>query len=195
MKCGFCGKEISDDVKFCGYCGKEVSTKGEIVRVCPKCGFKTTEDQRYCDMCGTLLKVELPDFRMASSGKNDEVIRKYSVYSLYYGEPSVGVSKATGTLVLFNDRLELKKFFGNAASGMFGTAGAIISYKMAKKKDFIKYYSDIAEVRVGKYGGVYNTVVIVMSDGDVFSLCPPIPASNQPYDIVKLINTRINKTN
>ena len=46
MKCGKCGFENPDQVKFCVECG----VKLEIV--CPKCNFSNSPQFKFCGECG-----------------------------------------------------------------------------------------------------------------------------------------------
>ncbi len=187
MICKNCGKELSEGTKYCGGCGTSTEAS-KTLRTCPKCGIRTTYDQMYCENCGTLLEED-----KVSHNSRGAFVREFKLYSYYEGQPTVGISKSMGTLRLYDNRVEYEKSFGNAASSMFGLAGLAVGRKSAKKDPIVNYYyNDIADVKVGKYAGVYNTLVIVMKTGRSFSFCPPVPVSNQPAEIVDLIKLYLN---
>ncbi len=49
MKCGKCGFENPEHVKFCGECGARLEA------VCPKCGFSNAPQFKFCGECGQRL--------------------------------------------------------------------------------------------------------------------------------------------
>lgn len=198
MFCKKCGKELKENAKFCGACGMPVgmAEQKKQIKVCRKCGFKTTDDEMYCEECGTLLTTEVS--KPINGGINERInggrlLREYKGYSLYDGKPTVGVAKATGTLRIYNDRIVFEKVLGNAASGIFGAIGIAIGAGKAKKDPIVTYYySNITKVEIGKYGGVYNTVVLINNDGRTVTFCPFTPGSSQPDEILKLIKKCMN---
>ncbi len=190
MVCKNCGNEVAEGRKFCGKCGKPIGSNEQerILRTCPNCGARTTADQMYCENCGTLLKED----KVTHNGRG-AFVREFKFYSYYEGQPTLGVSKATGNLRLYDDRVEYEKTLGSAAGNMFGLAGMAVGRKSAKKDPIINYYyNDIANVKVGKYGGIYNTLVIIVKTGRSFSFCPAVPMSNQPSEIAELIKLYLN---
>ena len=48
-KCGQCGAELKDGVKFCGECGTPVPRE----RHCTNCGAKLAPEVKFCGECGT----------------------------------------------------------------------------------------------------------------------------------------------
>ena len=96
--------------------------------------------------------------------------QKYSMISKYIGEPSVGIAKATGPLLVYPDRLEYTKSMGNALGNLSLVTMAAAAH--AAKKDGkveVYYYANIKNAYVGKYMGITPTVVIVLNDGQVLS--------------------------
>jgi len=108
--------------------------------------------------------------------------------SMYAGEPTVGIAKATGRLSVYDNRLEFKKEMGSSLGGAFGLVGMAVARSQVKKDPIDVYALDqIANVRLGKYGGIYNTLVVTMKDGGVISFCPGLPGSSEPQTIVTLL--------
>ncbi len=111
------------------------------------------------------------------------------MFSLYEGEPTIGIAKCTGTLTVYGDRLEFKKQLGNAVGGAFGLVGMAVSRSRIKEDPLLIFpLSQVLQLRTGKYGGVYNTLVLVMRDGTTVSLCPAVPGSSFPQEIVNRLH-------
>lgn len=180
MICRSCGQPIPDGANFCGNCGEKVETK----QFCTICGTERKEGQLFCSGCG--LKFDLPGpVNPPSPGGSGQLLMTFSLVSLYEGEPKMGYAKASGQLSVYNDRLELKKQLGSALGGAFGPVGVLLA-RRAVKKDPVEIYplSEISSFKVGKYAGVYNTLVLTFKSGKVISLCPPTPKSADPQKII-----------
>lgn len=205
MFCENCGKQMSETAKFCSYCGKPVRAAEKAVgKMCPSCGWKGEADRVYCEECGTLLvetespagkksdnvKVVLKENIKSSGFHNSagQLLKTVNLMSYYEGEPTLGMAKATGTLHVYDDHVEFIKKLGNAAGAVFGAVGMALASKKVKSDPVDRYdYKDIFEVRIGKYAGVYNTLVLVMNSGTVSSFVPAAPGSSLPDEIRSLI--------
>lgn len=96
--------------------------------------------------------------------------QKYSMISKYIGEPSVGIAKATGPLLVYPDRLEYTKSMGNALGNL--SLVTMVAASHAAQKDGkveVYYYANIKNAYVGKYMGITPTLVIVLNDGQVLT--------------------------
>src|SRR5262245_6849831 len=49
MRCGSCGFENPEGLKFCNECGTA------LIRRCPQCGFRNAPQAKFCGECGTTL--------------------------------------------------------------------------------------------------------------------------------------------
>lgn len=139
----------------------------------------------FCEYCGSRLTewespfpqpapdpVQQPTFdsfpQPAPAPRPDgRLLMELGMMSYYKGEPTLGIAKATGTLKIFDDRIEYYKKLGNSAGALFGAAGMLVAASQAKKNgDCDTYwYKDIQSVKEGKYGGIYHTIVLAMRDG------------------------------
>lgn len=45
----------------------------------------------------------------------------------------------------------------------------------------------IAELREGKYMGIYNTLAVSLKTGAVWSFCPVLPGSSDPKKIISVL--------
>lgn len=177
--CKNCGQSVPDGAKFCGKCGTRVEEDvGKVF--CSACGEQLELGAQFCPSCGTKVGVDVPTPKGTGT-----LLTTWKMASLYEGEPTVGIAKATGPLSIYDDRLEFKKTMGNALGGAFGLIGMGITQLQANKDSILIYpLGQVAQLRVGKYGGVYNTLVVVMRDGTTVSFCPATPASAAPQNVI-----------
>lgn len=159
MFCTHCGKEILAGSKFCGNCGKPVPTANDPVPAPPP----------ITQAAGTLLA------RLKSVSK-------------YEGTPTAGYSEATGTLLVYTDRLEFKKRGSSALLARSGVIGLALSAGLAKTSPVEVFeLEQIAELREGKYMGIYNTLVVSLKSGEVWSFCPTLPGSAEPKKVISVL--------
>lgn len=209
MYCKQCGKAMPDQAKFCGYCGAPAFRDA----VCPTCGTRIEEDQLFCVNCGTRIgrreeqisnpvlvnnfakqtvvrnggdnNAEISGYEVRRNTASGALLKSVKLISLYEGEPTIGISKSTGSLNIYDDRIEFIKKLGNAAACMLGALGAAVA--AAKASNEIFEYSDLAGIKVGKYSGIYNTLVLTTKAGRTVSFVPATPGSGLPDEIIKLI--------
>ena len=208
MKCQYCRNEMSEGAKFCSLCGKKVieAEPAPARRFCPSCGQKAGPGVLFCEYCGMRLPertVSEPRPNPASvpapaPGPRPELkprplssgrfLMEAGMMSYYSGEPTVGIAKATGTLKIFDDRVEFHKKMGSSAGAMFGAVGMIIAAnKMKQKGDLDIYrYRDVASVREGRYGGIYHTIVLVMKNGQVHSFAGTLNSGKIQEAVVQI---------
>lgn len=175
-KCIKCGQVLQDDARFCSKCGSRIEHQQSNV-VCFVCGEKLELTDYFCPACGVKVRT--------TEKQPDKKISSYKMISMYEGTPAVGIAKATGLLNIYSDRIEFEKKSGNALGGTLGIMGKAIA-KNKIKNEMVDVYpvSEIAELRVGKYASVFNTLVVVLHDGDIFSFCPAAPGSSVPQNII-----------
>lgn len=173
MKCSKCGALIEKDARFCSQCGTPIAhmsapaeapaAGARVFKQCPQCLGKAETDEVYCSACGRLLQLR------TLSGS--ELLR-IKFMSFYEGEPTVGIAKATGDLVICDDRICFQKVMGNAIGGLFGIAGMGVSRKSVQDKPIDSYpLSGIASAREGRYAGVMPMIVVTFKDGKCISFC------------------------
>lgn len=189
MFCTSCGKQISKGANFCGQCGTPVPKEPR----CPNCQAALPDDAFFCVQCGTKVAdaphtvpvnnhptqpqqtaCVQPEYENPSSvdyTPTGSQLQKHSMISKYNGKPTVGIAKATGTLIVYDDHLEYTKTMGNALGNAFGLAGMAVAAKNAKKdgKVEIYLYGDIQNASVGTYAGMMPTLVLEMNDDQVFT--------------------------
>ena len=159
MFCAHCGKEISSGSKFCGNCGKPVP----------------------------VLADSIPNQPPATQESGELLVQLKSV-SKYKGTPAAGYSEATGTLSVYIDRLEFKKKMGSALLAGSSVIGLGLAGGLARSAPVETFeLEQISELREGKYMGLYNTLVVAMKNGEIWSFCPILPNSSEPQKIISLL--------
>lgn len=217
MICSGCGKEISDNANFCSFCGNRVEKS--VTKKCPECGRSRDARYVFCEYCGTLLveqgfqgdydqvqkrdmksqSVDVVSEQICSASEqhddcSDKVIKRIKMVNQYEGEQALGIAKATGELCVYKDRIVFKKQMGNAIGGAFGVIGLLVARQAIKNTpEDIYPYSELVGIHVGKYAGVYNTLVLVLQNDQKISFVPSLPSSKDPEEIIALIRIRNTK--
>lgn len=191
--CKNCGHLVPGTAKFCGNCGTRVEEEtGKIF--CSTCGEPLEAGAKFCPSCGVKVEEETNSDTNTTPQGVGKLLTTLKMVSLYEGEPKVGIAKASGPLSVYDDRLEFKKQMGNALGGAFGLVGMAVAQSKVKNDPLLVYpVSQIAQLRVGKYGGVYNTLVVVMKDGTTVSFCPAAPASAAPQSVIDSLSPYMQK--
>lgn len=182
MFCSKCGAQVREGAAFCSSCGAPVKAAGG--KVCPSCGKSAGEDMVFCDRCGSRL-IRKPDGapvihssdgdtaqdrsaaarKEAPAGVSRELLTMKMI-SWYKGETKVGIAKASGTLTVFTDRLELKKQMGNAAAALSPIAFVASAANAKKSGPEVFRMRDIVDAKEGKYGAVMPCLIVTMRGGE-----------------------------
>lgn len=184
VNCANCGETLKEDAKFCPSCGTRVEEQ-QSVAFCVTCGTKLDPSAQFCPGCGVRVgeTAEAP-----ASTAGSKLLSTYKLVSLYHGEPTLGIAKASGTLMIYEDRIEFEKQLGNALGGAFGLVGLIKTQKDVKKDPVDIYHvSEITKLRTGKYAGVYSTLVVELRGGKVITFCPVTPGSSMPENVISVL--------
>ncbi len=202
MFCPKCGVANSDDAKFCSTCGQPLASPSNK---CVFCGAALAPGAQFCPECGSKVQsgggTTVKDVSINTGGTQipakpkatGRLLYPAKQFAMYEGEPTVGISKAQGPLTVYDDRIEFKKTFGNALASSFGLLGMALAKKNANKDpQLIIPVSQIAQLRVGSYGGIYKTLVVVQKDGTVISFAPAVPGSSLPQNIIDVLQPYIN---
>lgn len=98
--------------------------------------------------------------------------------SYYIGQPTVSVSKATGTLTIWEDRITFDKILGNSLANVSMIGMVIARSKTLKEgKTMTFFYSDIQKVRETKYMGFQPMLTIETKNGETHSFSAIFNAS------------------
>lgn len=201
MFCSYCGRGLPEHVKFCPYCGNSTSRE-KVEKCCPACGWSTTEDMVYCVECGTTLQEKVAEKKLEETVDftaditpvgTEGLLRECRLWSVYEGAPKVGIAKATGTIRLYSDRLEIENKLGNALGSVFGLVGVAAARKKARKEpNTILLLKNLTKIEIGKYCGAFNTLYLESSDHSPLTLVPPVPASTEPELLKMKISLLLN---
>lgn len=196
--CPECGAVVSEEAIYCGKCGTFVGKNSSPVSPQPNPGFSVgntgTGPQPnpgfFGGNTGTTPQPTPGKDDFFDSVSHSQELKKYSMISLYEGETSFGVAKATGTLTVYADRLELAKKMGNAL-GNLSLAGMVIAKNQMKKEGSqteVYYMKDILDAKLGKYAAVFPTLILTFTNGRTITLTGTL--TNQAVtDILNLIRS------
>ena len=198
-KCVNCGQELPDHAKFCNECGADTAEVMTIESIsvpsqtsCPVCGQSLDSNSNFCDNCGSPISATANTTTVVTPAVNAQKcnveLAQIKSISKYRGTPMMGYSESTGTLFVYNDRLEFSSKMGNALWARAGVIGLGIAAALGKSTPVeIFEMGQISELREGKYMGVYNTLVVTMKNGETWSFCPALPKSAEPKRIISLL--------
>jgi len=159
---------------------------------CTNCGKKISGGAKFCGNCGTpVLVVEPLDLavsQVTSVHQVGKLLSELKNVSKYKGTPVAGYSTASGILSVYDNRIEFKKKMGNALSARLGVIGLAAAEGLAQSMPVEVFdLTQISALRVGKYMGIYNTLVITGKNGEIWSFCPVLPNSAEPQKIISLL--------
>ena len=175
MHCGNCGRPIGNFAKFCTGCGTPIRKR----KVCPMCSYLDGVDKVYCAQCGTLLK---------TLWIRGERLSRIPRMSLYEGMPKVGIAKGTGELILCDDRILFDNHLGDTMGDVYSAVGMSGSAEKAKRNLHWEFrYADIASILLGKYAGVFASIVLHGKDGRTYSFSGSV-SNDTIRNAAKLMN-------
>lgn len=159
--------------KICNHCHFEYDSN---LGFCPECGavdFENENVQRDAAAISAAENVQkaapvkpIVSICRKAAPSTGKLLKTMGMMSMYEGEPTIGISKASGDFIIYDDRIEFKKKLGNALGSAFSLAGMIIAHKKAMKEgNLVYHYRDLSGVRMGKYMGSMPTIVLTMLNG------------------------------
>lgn len=181
--CSNCRAAVPEGAIFCGRCGTRVAKeswpepKKETVGTNPVdtgTAPSATEQKPAAQQAEAATSQPNPgayqNAAIPQTGYGIQQPQKYHMISQYAGEPTAGIAKASGTLLVYQDRLEFTKVFGNAL-GNVSVLGMAVAAREAQKdgKVEIYHFCDVQNAYVGKYMAVMPAVVLVLNNGRVVS--------------------------
>ena len=149
---------------------------------CPNCGTKIPEGAKKCSICGCKARI-LPAIPF-----------KLGFMSLFNGEAKIGVSKATGTLTVYDDRLEFKRLIGNAATVLTPYTLVYSAVRANMQPRDVYWMRDISKVKVSKNLLGVPSIILTMRAGEVYTFLAGLntqAAREMLEDAVELIMQRL----
>lgn len=210
MFCSNCGKALRAGAKFCGHCGTPVEildTGGISVpdNTSAKMETPTVVAEELLTEAKSVTSTPVEDTASAETAPpvsaKDFVpgieLYKFKMVEKTMGTSSIATRLGSGTLYVYDNGLKFSNVLGaNVGSGMLRTITSVAINIAEGLYDPNTYpLEQIQELSVGKRMGVYNTLVITMKNGDVWSFCPAIPKSSAPKQIISILTPYINKLN
>ena len=168
---------------------------------CTKCGYHAADDAKFCAKCGNQLYVEERSSSTYSQPENRSVVsgmdmrkpiqpeRRRSVLgrqlkylkniAMYEGEKKIGISKASGNMTIYDNRIEYHKTMGNSGWSSLGLVGIAISAQRVKNEEPVVFkMKDIAEAMESKYMGAIPAFLIRLANGEKYTFSGVISGSD-----------------
>ena len=192
MYCRFCGAQIPDDSRFCENCGSQLGApsgapggqSGYTRQAAAPAGQGGYASQEYGQtgfppQTGSRQGYGqqenfAPNRGMGPAAASGALLMDAGKMTRYNGKGAVGPVTGSGTLTVFDDRLEYKKTTGDQRGFMFGPiVGNLVMRNGIKNNPVdVYYYRDITSVTSGKYAGLTPTLVLNLRDGKAVSFIP-----------------------
>lgn len=209
MFCSNCGKALREGVKFCSHCGTpvEIWDTGDVSvpDMTAKTGTPVVETEELLSNTEPTTSVLTENVVSAQAvppvSTKDFVpgieLYKFKMVEKTKGTASVTARFGTGTLHVYDNGLKFTSVLGaDNGNGILRTITSVAINISEGLYDPNTYpLEQIQELSVGKRMGVYNTLVIAMKNGDVWSFCPAIPKSSAPKQIISILTPYMDKLN
>ena len=186
MFCRYCGAQVPDDSRFCENCGAQLGApaavpggQGAYTRqtagpagqggYAPQGYGQNGYRQGYGQQ-----ESFVPNRGMGQAAASGALLMDAGKMTRYNGKGAVGPVTGSGTLKVFDDRLEYAKTSGDQRGFMFGPiVGNLVMRNGIKNNPVdVYYFRDIAGVTSGKYAGLMTTLVLNLRDGKAVSFVP-----------------------
>lgn len=210
MFCSNCGKALPERAKFCSHCGTpvEILDTGDISvpdNTAAKAETSIAETKEFLTEAASVTSAPVEDAASAQTvppvSAKDFIpgaeLYKFKMVEKTMGTSSVATRLGTGTLHVYDNGLKFSSVLGaNVGSGMLRTVTSVAINIAEELYDPNTYpLEQIQGLSVGKRMGVYNTLVITMKNGDIWSFCPAIPKSSAPKQIISILTPYMDKLN
>ena len=100
----------------------------------------------------------------------------------------MGIAKGTGELILCDDRILFDNHLGDTMGDVYSAVGMSGSAEKAKRNLHWEFrYADIASIQLGKYAGVFASIVLHGKDGRTYSFSGSV-SNDTIRNAAKLMN-------
>ena len=167
MFCTNCGTQLPDGSKFCSQCGAPTNaSQGAAAAPQQPAYQQPTYQQQPVYQQPAYQQPAYPQQTYAPQATG-ALLREADKVTRYSGGHAIGTVTGSGTLYVYDDRIEFYKKTGDQRGYMLGpVVGAVMSMSSAKKNPVDVYdFRDIANVRPGKYAGLMGALVLELRTG------------------------------
>ncbi|MBQ7534932.1 MAG: zinc ribbon domain-containing protein [Stomatobaculum sp.] len=176
MYCRYCGAQIPDDSRFCEKCGGQLGAPAAAQGGYMQQRSAPSAQQGYVQngfppQTGYQQGYGQQGYGRQASGA---LLKDAGKMTRYNGKGAIGPVTGTGSLLIYDDRLEYHKTSGDQRGFMLGPiVGNLVMRNGVKKNPVDTYYfQDLAGVTSGKYAGLLQTLVLNLRDGKAVSFVP-----------------------
>ena len=114
-------------------------------------------------------------------------------FTCYAGGGPIGIVQGQGYVDVYDDRIEFRKTSGNQAGFAANPIIGVLAAQHDKKKNpkNVYYFSDIKNIKPGKYSGMIPTFILEFNRGKSLSFAKTAKARN-PKDVIDLVKRYIH---
>ncbi len=206
MFCINCGAQLPDGSKFCDMCGakqvdRSAQAQGYSQPVPPVYSQPVQPQQNYAqpqmdysqpqqNYAQPQMDYAQPQARGFAPQANGNLLLEAGEFTCFLGGGPIGVVQGQGYVDVYDDRIEFRKTsgaqWGFAANPIVGVLAA---QHDKKKNPMVTYnYSEIKNIRAGKYSGMIPTFVLEFTNGKSLSFAKTAK-SKQPQEVIDLVKS------
>ena len=123
---------------------------------------------------------------------NGTLLLEAGHFTCYAGGGPIGIVQGQGYVDVYDDRIEFRKTSGNQAGFAANPIIGVLAAQHDKKKNpkNVYYFSDIKNIKGGKYSGMIPTFVLEFKKGKSLSFAKTAKAIN-PKEVIDLVKRYI----
>jgi hypothetical protein len=203
MFCINCGAQLPDGSKFCDMCGtKQIDRSAQAQSysqpVPPVYAQPAQPQPNYEQPLMNYSEPQMDYSQPQSQPKgfvpqvNGSLLLEAGEFTCFLGGGPIGVVQGQGFVDVYDDRIEFRKTsgaqWGFAANPIVGVLAA---QHDKKKNPVVTYnYSDIKNIKSGKYSGMIPTFILEFNNGKSLSFAKTAK-SKQPQEVIDLVKSYI----
>lgn len=162
MRCSNCGTSNPRGTNFCKTCGKRLTKAtppSENVIYCGFCGLRADDDALFCTGCGR-------PFYDKDEDLAEKPLKTVPMVDKYTGDRRTGITKKSGRLLIYGDRIEFHLRAESSAGAVFG-ADNMTSERRATRKGRVEIYNlnDIKSCIYSPYALQMPAMVLTLKSG------------------------------
>ncbi len=203
MFCINCGAQLPDGSKFCDMCGTK-----QIDRSAPAQSYSQPVPPVYSQPAQPQQNYAQPQMNYSQPQSQPQMdysqpkgfapqisgslLLEAGEFTCFLGGGPIGVVQGQGFVDVYDDRIEFRKTsgaqWGFAANPIVGVLAA---QHDKKKNPMVTYnYSDIKNIKSGKYSGMIPTFILEFNNGKSLSFAKTAK-SKQPQEVIDLVKSYI----
>lgn len=174
MYCIRCEKEFDPDMMFCDDCGMKLTAKTQQRTVTLKEEHSVAPRSAEKAAAKSQRSAAVTKQEHSADSKNGESLMEIGMASIYHGNKAMGSACFSGTVYLYEDRIETKGMLVNAP-------------------DVFVKMEEIAGVSKGTYMILWSSVILRLKNGEEFTIAGATTGAEAIDRAITIINRGVLK--